>query len=94
MMEKRRSLSETLPPEQQEFLSGPKASRPASKPARQQAIPPREGFVAITVRLPVSLAERLQREMLTRKMAQREPASQQEIVQEALKRWLDEESIQ
>jgi hypothetical protein len=32
--------------------------------------------------------------MMARKMAQRKPASQQEIVQEALRRWLDEESIQ
>ena len=107
-MEKRRLLSETLPPEQQEFLTGslqnhtPKAepavdvddlpsSRSASKPASNQSrrnlLPRREGLVAITVRLPVSLVEYMDEQIQVNKAARQKPASQQDMVAAALRRW-------
>lgn len=86
----RRKLTESLPPDAQEFVHG---SNKVSKPVSQQANQEPEEFeptVALTVRYPFPIVKKLRERMTARKNARRKPFTQQEIVVKALEQWLEE----
>jgi hypothetical protein len=87
----RRSLSETLSPEESQFLQGGKPERESKKATKKESLQTsleEEGAITVTFRLPPSLLKMLQRTSLERKLARQKPYSQQEIVTEAIREWL------
>jgi len=90
---KRSSMLEGLDPEQaQAFIHS--GTVPVEKKEIKQAIKqqangqqPPEVLVTYTCRLPMGILNELRREATERKVAREYPASQQEIILEALKEW-------
>ena len=90
-MAERRRMADALTPEQAAFL---KAETPAMRESaeEQQALPvpppASKARITLTVRLEPDVAAPLTQAAATRKMHQRLPYTQQDIVGEALKQWL------
>jgi hypothetical protein len=85
-MGKRLSMLEGLTPRQEAFL---KQGKPAGKKENKQTSQ-HVDLVTFTVRLPRDMANALRKVAVERKVAGMSPATQQEVVQEALERWLKE----
>ena len=91
-MAERRRMADALTPEQAAFL---KAENPAVRESaeEQQAMPvsppASTARITITVRLEPDVAAALAQAAAIRKMQQRWPYTQQDIVGHALKRWLE-----
>ena len=90
-MAERRRMADALTPEQAAFL---KAESPAVRetaedhPAMPVPPPAQKARITLTVRLEPDVAAALAQAAATRKMQQRLPYTQQDIVGEALKQWL------
>lgn len=69
-------------------LAIPNPSRAESGNSPETEIPAPEPLVTLTTRLRASTAEALRRAYLEQKLRRRQPATQQEIVEEALVEWL------
>ena len=85
MAGKRLSLADGLSAQQEAFLKGKSREKQTSKQENNFI-----ELVTFTVRLPRSLADSLRIAAVKRKTARIPPTTQQEIVQEALERWLTE----
>jgi hypothetical protein len=82
---KRQSMLDGLTRQQAAFLKQKPSSKHAIKHTSQQ-----ETLVTFTVRMPKSMANALRKTATDRKIANLPPMSQQEIVQAAIKKWMDE----
>jgi hypothetical protein len=82
---KRQTMLDGLTSQQAAFLKQKPSSKHENKHTSQQ-----EDLVTFTVRMPKSLANALRKTATERKIANLPPASQQEIVQAAVVKWLDE----
>lgn len=83
MAAKRRSLADGLNPREEAFLKG------RDKQANKQESSFVE-LVTVTVRVPRTLTDALRLAAVKRKTARTPPMTQQDIVQDALARWLAE----
>ncbi len=88
-MAERRRMADALTPEQVAFL---KAESPAvhQQAEEQPPVPPpvNKARITLTVRLEPEVAAALAQAAVMRKIQQRLPYTQQDIVGEALKQWL------
>jgi hypothetical protein len=97
-MAERRSMSNALSPEKVAFLRGePGEARPSAPERRtvenvQRPLPPSlaRGRVTVTVRLEPDVAKALSQASAERKMQRLEPYTQQDIIGDALKQWLQD----
>ena len=95
-MAERRSMANALSPEKVAFLRGESAeSRPSpeeqtTEPKVQRSSPAPAGRerVTVTVRLEPEVVEALSQASAERKLKRLEPYTQQDIIGEALKQWL------
>lgn len=95
-MAERRSMSHALSPEKVAFLRGePEEEHPSAperrtveKVHRPRPPSPARGRVTVTVRLEPDVAEALSQASAERKMQRLEPYTQQDIIGDALKQWL------
>jgi hypothetical protein len=78
-------MVEGLTSQQAAFLKQKPASQHENKETRNQ-----DDLVTFTVRLPKSMANALRKAATERKIADLPPRSQQEIVQAAVGKWLEE----
>ncbi|MEI8313675.1 MAG: hypothetical protein WCH98_23240 [Verrucomicrobiota bacterium] len=73
---------------------GPEATSPRTEtglvsPSAHESVPIPERPVSMTFRLPADLPETLLRVSMERRLARRKPWSQQDIVAEAVRQWLE-----
>jgi hypothetical protein len=90
-MAERRRMADALTPEQTAFLKAenPEVRESAEEQPAVPAPPPaNKARITLTVRLEPDVAAALAQAAATRKMQQRLPYTQQDIVGEALKQWL------
>jgi len=92
-MAERRRMADALTPQQVAFLKveSPDVQQSMEEqPATHAAPPGGRARITLTVRLEPDVAAALAHAAATRKMQQRMPYTQQDIVGEALKQWLKE----
>jgi hypothetical protein len=95
-MAERRSMANALSPEKVAFLRGesppprqvPEEPPPEPKAPRVSPAPTGRERVTVTVRLEPEVVEALSQASAQRKLKRLEPYTQQDIIGEALKRWL------
>jgi hypothetical protein len=90
----RRNMTEALPPEQVAFIKGeaPPATVASTSDKPRLTSPGRSSRerVTLTVRLESDIVAALVRASAERKIRQETPYTQQDIISEALKQWLQE----
>ena len=97
-MAERRSMANALSPEKAAFLRGesppphpaPEEPPPESKAPRVSPAPTGRERVTVTVRLEPEVVEALSQASAQRKLKRLEPYTQQDIIGEALKQWLQQ----
>jgi len=95
-MAERRSMANALSPEKVAFLRGesppphPTPEEPPPEPKAQRVLPAPAGRerVTVTVRLEPEVVDALSQASAQRKLKRLEPYTQQDIIGEALKQWL------
>jgi len=91
-MSERRSMANALSPEKVAFLRGESAQpHPEEDPAErkvQRVSPAGRERVTVTVRLEPEVADALSQASAERKVKRLEPYTQQDIIGDALKQWL------
>lgn len=86
MATKRLSMAEGLTSQQEAFLKQRKqVEKQANKSTSQHT-----ALVTFTVRLPLEIVNDLRQVAVARKVAGIPPASQQEILEDAVRKWLEE----
>ena len=97
-MAERRSMANALSPEKVAFLRGesppprqaPEEPPPEPKAQRVSPAPAGRERVTVTVRLEPEVVEALSQASAQRKLKRLEPYTQQDIIGEALKQWLEQ----
>ncbi len=92
-MTSRKSMTDALSPEKEAFIKGtaPQGQDTLTEETTAGvAMQGRRGRITITVRLEPDVADALFQASADRKMKQLTPYTQQDIVSEALKKWLGE----
>jgi hypothetical protein len=93
-MAERRSMANALSPEKVAFLRGesppprPAPEEQPPEPKAQRVSPAGRERVTVTVRLEPEVVEALSQASAQRKLKRLEPYTQQDIIGEALKQWL------
>ena len=86
MAAKRLSMAEGLTSQQAAFLKqGKQGEKQTNKQTSQPAT-----LITFTVRLPLEIVNELRQVAVARKVAGLPPASQQEILEDAVRKWLEE----
>jgi hypothetical protein len=85
-MAKRLSIAEGLTSQQAAF---PKQGKQIEKQISKQTIQPAT-LTTFTVRLPLDIVNELRQVAVARKVAGASPASQQEIIEDAVRQWLED----
>ena len=97
-MAKRRSMANALSPEKVAFLRGesptprqvPEEQPPEPKAQQVSPVPAGRERVTVTVRLEPEVVEALSQASAQRKLKRLEPYTQQDIIGDALKKWLQQ----
>ena len=91
-MASRRTMKEALTPEAQAFLSEAKPARAdESKQVFVQAS--NEGTITATFRLRLCIASAIRRASMERRLQRKAPYTQQDIVEDASQKWLQDQGI-